>query len=221
MPATAKSYIFSIIAVSAALTAIFLLSNWEFPDTIQFGIMLLLGSVASAMKVRLPTFHGNISITFVFFLIGIAGMSLAETLILGFLVTLLQCVGKPKTKPLVIQVLFNIAAIELSIITAHEIPRLWSLPLNGTPALVLSASSFFIANSGLIALVIAFVEQRNAQHIWRDCYLWTFPYYLMGAGLAGAITTSSGQGWKTLLFLPLMYLAYRYYRLCVFSKSFD
>jgi hypothetical protein len=56
------------------------------------------------------------------------------------------------------------------------------------------------------------------QQIWRDCDLWTFPYYLIGAGIAGAIIGSARQGWKVLLLLPLMYLAYHYYRLCVANR---
>lgn len=219
MTSIARSYILAIIVVSATLTALFLFSRWEFTDSTQFLALLLLGCIASVMKVKLPTLHGNISVSFVFFLIGISGLSLAETLVLGLLATLLQCIWRPKTKPMVIQVLFNLAVIELSIIAAYQIPLLFSLPLNGTTGLVVSSCSYFITNSGLVALVIALVEQRNVQQIWGDCYLWTFPYYLMGAGIAGAVTASSSQGWKALLLLPLVYLAYHYYRLCITNRQ--
>ena len=218
MTSKAKSYITAIIALSTALTAAFLFSNWEFPQANQFLALLLLACVASIMKVKLPTIHGNISVTFVFFLIGIAGLSLSETLVIGFVATLLQCIWRPKKQPKAIQVLFNIAVVEISIITAYQIPQLFSLPLNGTAGLAVSAASFFVANSGLVALVIALTEQRSIQQIWRDCYLWTFPYYFIGAGIAGAITASASQGWKALLMLPLVYLAYHYYRLCVENR---
>ena len=218
MTSTAKTYIFAIIALSFTLTTLFLFSNWEFPQANQFLALLTLTSIASVMKVKLPTIQGNISVTFVFFLVGIAGLGLTETLVLGFFPTLLQCVWKPNKQPKLIQVLFNIAAVELSIITAYQIPQLFSLTLNGTAALAVSAASFFIVNSGLVSMVIALVEQRRVQQIWRDCYLWTFPYYFIGAGIAGAITASASQGWKALLILPLVYLAYHYYRLCVANK---
>jgi hypothetical protein len=219
MSSTAKFYIVAIIALGGVLTAAFLFSNWGFREPAQFAALWLLACLAAVLKVKLPTIHGNISVSFVFFLIGIAGLSLAETLVLGFVATPLQCIWRPKKQPLVIQVLFNIAAVEISIITAFQIPLLFGLPLNSTAGLVVSASSFFIANSALIALVIALVEQRSIQQIWRDCYLWTFPYYMIGAGIAGAITASASQGWKALLVLPLMYLAFHYYRLCVANRS--
>ena len=218
MSYTTKSYIVTIIALGALLTAAFLFANPEFPATNQFLLLALLTGIASVMKVKLPTIHGNISVTFVFFLIGIAGLSLSETLVLGFVATLLQCIWRPKKQPKVIQVLFNIAVVEISIVTAFQIPQLFSLPLNGTAGLAVSAASFFVANSGLVALVIALAEQRSIQQIWRDCYLWTFPYYFIGAGIAGAITASASQGWKALLMLPLVYLAFHYYRLCVENR---
>jgi hypothetical protein len=53
--------------------------------------------------------------------------------------------------------------------------------------------------------------------IWQQCYLWSFPYYLVGAGIAGLVSVS-GQyvGWKTaLLIVPIMYLVYLHYRMYV------
>ncbi|PYT29238.1 MAG: hypothetical protein DMG58_16625, partial [Acidobacteria bacterium] len=46
------------------------------------------------------------------------------------------------------------------------------------------------------------------------CYLWSFPYYLVGSVIAGLVTVSSrAVGWQaSLLVLPLMYLVYLFYR---------
>ena len=48
-----------------------------------------------------------------------------------------------------------------------------------------------------------------------DCYLWSFPYYLVGAGIAGAIGWFNQEfNWESsLLFVPAMYIIYRSYRL--------
>src|SRR5262249_1377402 len=162
---TAKRYIVATIALGAVVTSLFLASSWEFPRTSQFIALLVLACIASILKVKLPTMHGSISVSFIFFLIGIAGLNLAETLVLGLVATLLQCVWRPKKQPKVIQVLFNVPVVEISIITAFQIPQLFSPPLNGTTALAVSATSFFIANSSLVALVITLVEQRSLQQI--------------------------------------------------------
>ena len=215
MTSIAKFYIVSIIVLGAALATLFLLADWGIAEPKWFLTLLLLCCFASIMKVKLPTVCGNISVSFVFFMIGTAEMNLADTLVLGFVATLLQCLWRPKNRPRLIQVLFNIAVVELGIITAYQIPRMFSLPVNSSAALAVSACSFFIANSGLVAIVISLVEHRNLELVFRSFYLWTFPYYVIGAGIAGAITSSADEGWKALLVLPLLYLAFYYYRLCV------
>ena len=48
-----------------------------------------------------------------------------------------------------------------------------------------------------------------------DCYFWSFPYYLVGAGIAGAIAWLNHTfNWETsLLLVPAVYVIYRSYRL--------
>ena len=48
-----------------------------------------------------------------------------------------------------------------------------------------------------------------------ECYLWAFPYYLLGGAVACAVAVSIRTiGWRSsLLILPLMYMIYSYYRL--------
>ncbi len=74
---------------------------------------------------------------------------------------------------------------------------------------------YFIANAGSIAMVISLTERRPIKRILVDCYFWSFPYYLVGAGIAGAIAwLNQSFNWETsLLVLPAVYLIYRSYRL--------
>src|SRR5208283_5037771 len=81
--------------------------------------------------------------------------------------------------------------------------------------LCLAASTYFVVNAGCIAAVISFTEGRPLRKILVDCYFWSFPYYLVGAGIAGAISWFNRTfNWETsLLFVPAIYLIYRSYRL--------
>jgi PAS domain S-box-containing protein len=65
-----------------------------------------------------------------------------------------------------------------------------------------------------VALVIALTSDRSLLAIWKDCYFWSFPYYLIGAAFAGLISISSRYiHWQTsLLLLPVIYFFYRSYR---------
>jgi len=49
------------------------------------------------------------------------------------------------------------------------------------------------------------------------CYYWSFPYYLIGVGVASLISYSSQYvGWRTsLLILPIMYLIHLHHQLSV------
>ena len=74
---------------------------------------------------------------------------------------------------------------------------------------------YFIANAGTIATIISLTERRPISRILVDCYFWSFPYYLVGAGVAAVDRlVQSAFNWETsLLVLPAVYLIYRSYRL--------
>ena len=123
-------------------------------------------------------------------------------------------------EPTIPQVLFNISSLTMAITSAHFIYHLPQIQqVNGRiPVLLaLSACFFFLTNTVLVASVMSLVETRPFARIWQQCYFWSFPYYLIGAAVAGLFNMSSRYvGWKTaLLILPIMYLIYLHYRLYV------
>lgn len=135
-------------------------------------------------------------------------MSLAQVLLVASIAALLQSVWKTKSQLKLTEVCFNIATIQLSTIAAYHLPRLFVQSADQPVALVLSASTFFLVNSGLVSLVISVAEKQSVERLWRQwAYLWSFLYYLVGAGVTGAVTSSTHQvGWKASMFiLPVMY----------------
>ena len=50
---------------------------------------------------------------------------------------------------------------------------------------------------------------------WRDCYAWSFAYYLVGAGVAGVLSSLNARvGWQaTVLVMPVIFIVYRSYSL--------
>jgi hypothetical protein len=221
MSYTAKAYAISVAVAGLALSTMFVAAGWDFQDTPRFLILLLLTSAAALLKVKLPTIEGSISVLFVFLLIGIATMSLAQTLVLAFIATLLQCIWKPKSRLKPMQLLFNIAAIQISVVGAYYVPGLFSQALQNPVGMVMSACTFFVINAGLVSFVISLVKKEALEKVLQQCYLWSFPYYIIGAGIAAAVSSSSHQvGWRASMFImPLMYLVYRYYRICLTGRS--
>jgi len=182
----------------------------------EFICYLGIAILASRLKVNLPGITGTLSVNFLFILIGILELSFTETLILGAVSMLAQCMYPERPKA--IQVTFNICAGAVSTALAylvyhHPLARL--VVDNNAVLLGLAAVVYFIANAGSIAAVISLTERRPLTRILVDCYFWSFPYYLVGAGIAGAIAwLNQSFNWETsLLLVPAVYLIYRSYRL--------
>jgi len=219
MPTKAKLFI--ALAIIPGLIMLSLgVAHWECADPLRLTIYLLLALVASTLKVRLPGLTGTMSMNFLFILIGVSQMSFSETLALGAMATVMQCVWKSKHRPSIPQVLFNVAALTMAITSAsfiYHLPQIQQVNGRMVVLLALATCFFFLTNTVLVATVLSLVETRRFTHVWQQCYFWTFPYYLVGAGIAGMVSFSSQYvGWRTaLLILPIMYLTYLHYRLYV------
>jgi hypothetical protein len=121
-------------------------------------------------------------------------------------------------RPKAIQLTFNVCAGSLSTALAYVVYHnvLINQIIESHPlVLCLAASTYFIVNAGSIAVVISVSEGKPLREILVGCYFWSFPYYLLGAGISGAIGWfSRAFNWETsLLFVPAMYIIYRSYRL--------
>jgi len=172
--------------------------------------------LASRLKVNLPGITGTLSVNFLFILIGVLELSFTETMILGAIAMLAQCVYP--ARPRAMQTTFNVCAGSISTALAYVVFHhpLMNLVIDSRPVLLcVSATVYFIANAGSIATVISLTERRPLHRILVDCYFWSFPYYLVGAGIAGVIAWLNHTfNWETsLLVLPVIYLIYRSYRL--------
>src|SRR6202035_1335612 len=182
----------------------------------EFICYLGIAILASRLRVTLPGITGTLSVNFLFILVAVAELSYSEALTLGAVSMLAQSIHP--NRPSSIQLTFNVCAGALSTALAFVVYHnslanelIGSRPL----VLCLAASTYFIVNAGCIAAVISFTEGKPLQQILVDCYFWSFPYYLVGAGIAGVIGWfNRAFNWETsLLFVPAIYLIYRSYRL--------
>jgi diguanylate cyclase (GGDEF)-like protein/putative nucleotidyltransferase with HDIG domain len=182
----------------------------------EFICYLGIAILASRLKVNLPGITGTLSVNFLFILIGVLELSFTETLILGAISMVAQCLYPDR--PRALQITFNVCAGSISTALAYLVFHhpLMNLIIDTRPVLLgLAATVYFIANAGSIATVISLTERRPLHRIMVDCYFWSFPYYLVGAAIAGMIAwLNHNFNWETsLLILPVVYLIYRSYRL--------
>src|SRR6266849_4442470 len=225
MPNLAKAYIAMIATVATAVLAV-VASRWNPGNLVHFVQFFALAMLASAMKIRLPGFRTTISINFVFVLTGIALFSFSETVLIGLGGALVQSLWKAQQRPKLVQVLFNGACLTVCTAAAFWASHgvLAMLSLNSTAAMmVLGACVYVVLNTGLVSLVVSLAEGRSLREVWSSCYEWTFPYFLVGAALAG-LASGGRHGTNlgvTLLVVPTMYFVYVYYRMHIIRAVLD
>jgi hypothetical protein len=225
MPSLAKAYIAMIAALATVILAV-AASRWNPENLGHFVLFFVLAMVASAMKIRLPGLKTTISTNFVFILTGIALFSFGETVLIGLGGALVQSLWKTQQRPKPVQVLFNGACLTVCTAAAfcvsHRVPAM--LGLNSLAAMmVLGACVYVVLNTGLVSLVISLAERCSLKQVWPSCYEWTFPYFLLGAAVAG-LASAAGHGTNlgaTLLAVPVMYFVYVYYRMHILRAELE
>jgi diguanylate cyclase (GGDEF)-like protein/putative nucleotidyltransferase with HDIG domain len=192
--------------------------HWHSNDLLKFGCYLLIAVLSSTMKVELPGIESTMSVTFLFILLGVFELSLAEALTLGCAAALVQSLWKTKHRPEVVKVTFNVFSVTcngiwLTYIAYHSLAPVLK---NSIPLLVLVAGvTYFLSNTVPVSAVIALCAKKSMAKIWKETYFWGLPYNLAGAGVAGVISFANHYiGWQNaLLFMPIMYVIYRSYQL--------
>jgi len=219
MSKLARIYIGLTIASAAILIAACAADAVAMPHSARYLGCCLLALAASTLKVRLPGIHGTISLNFLFVLIAVAAFAFSETVLLAALACLLQCFWKARRRPRAVQVAFNVSALALSSGVAYRFGHLAAKGGEPALAILLAVGScvYFTSNTLLVSGVLALIERKSLFGIWRECYLWSFPYYLAGAALAGLmVSTGRTAGWAaSLMTLPSILLVYVFYRIFV------
>lgn len=202
------------VVVGGGMWAVFhALSLWQSDDIFRFICYLIVAVAVSVLKVNIPGFKGTLSVNFLFILIGVSELSLAETMVLGCLGTLAQCVWKSRQPVKPIRVLFSVAGMAIAISGCYAFAGIF--PVRNAPTLLLATSVvYFFLNTMPIAMVIALTEHKRLAQTWWDCYFWSFPFYVVGASIAWVLSVVSREfNWQgSLLLLPILFFIHRFYR---------
>ena len=206
------------MAMAGAVCLALAFSHWQSSDPVKFICYLIAAALASSLKVSLPGIEGTLSVNFLFTLLGILELSLPETLVIGLASTLAQFYWKPVRRVKVVQLVFNLSQVTVSSAVAYGAYKLvvvYVLHAPGPLALLVAAITHFGCNTAATSTIIGLTEDKPIASVWGESHLWLFPYYMVGAALAGLVHFLNGHiGWQSsLLILPPIYLMYRSYRL--------
>ena len=216
MSLVAKLYVAVVIALGAM--SYMRIANWESADMVRFVAFASVALVGSRLKVKLPGIDAAMSVTFFFIIVSVVELSLPETLVVGATGTLWQVFGAKLTRMKLVQLIFNISVTGAAAHVAHAIywnGTLRAIPLEYPLMLAISATAYFAANTVPVSAIVALTENKNIVQVWRDCYFWSFPYYLVGAAIALVFHLLTGAvGWQSaMLVMPVVYAIYRSYQL--------
>src|SRR5208282_3741605 len=192
--------------------------HWQSHDPVKFGCYLITALLVSSLKVTLPGLDATLSVNFLFTLLGILELSLPETLLIVLACTLGQAYWKPARHVKLVHLLFNWSQLTVSSAIAYGVYKLVAIHILHAPgplALLAAAITHFGCNTAAMSTIIGLTEDKPIPKVWNDSYLWSFPYYMVGAAAAGLVHFLNGHiGWQSsLLVLPPIYLMYRSYRL--------
>jgi putative nucleotidyltransferase with HDIG domain len=192
--------------------------HWQSSDPVKFSCYVAAAMLAAMFKVTLPGIEGTLSVNFIFTLLGILEMSLPETLLIGLVSTLAQFYWKPARRLKLIQLIFNLSQVTVCSAAAYGVYKLVAIHLLHRPgplALLIAAISYFLCNTVAMSTIIGLTENKPIEKVWHESYIWSFPYYMVGAAIAGIVSFLNAHiGWQAaLLVLPPIYLMYRSYRL--------
>lgn len=203
------------LGFGAALDGAF---NWTSSGAGAFGIFFVLCVGTSLFRVVLPQIQGNLSLSYVFLIWGIARLGLGETILMGCTSALVQSYWHCQKRPHPVQVLFNLSLISLSVwigklVFAASVVQ-WLIP-SEVIRILLASTTYFLVNTGCVATIIALTESRPAGRVWQGSYLWTLPHYVLGASIVVTIEAlQRAFGVEVvLLVVPAAYLVYQTFQM--------
>src|ERR1022692_464161 len=210
----AKLYIGAVLAGGMVCFA-HAMTGWTCQHPLRYLCLLAVALPASALKVFLPGVTGTMSVSYVFVLLGMLDFSHPETMLLACLAMIVQSLWRTRYHPKLLHVLFNLASTSIAVSFGFGTYRLIGGQRQVLLSVAIASTVYFLTNSLSVAAVVAVTEAKSLRKIWHECYLWTFPYYLVGGAVAYLISWCNRHvGWETTaLALPVVYVIFRSYRL--------
>ena len=112
MSAAPRAFI-AMVVVSGIGVLAYSSLHFTSENPFKFFCYLVIALAASRLKVNLPGITGTMSVNFLFLLLGVLELSLAETMVLGCAAVAVQCFDRDRPVP--VQVAFNVCSTALAV----------------------------------------------------------------------------------------------------------
>ncbi len=192
LPIKAKVMI-GIVAVASLCALSFGAVRWQSQSWPQLVLLLAAAALSSRFKVKLPGMTSSMSGNLPVILLGVTQLGLFASLLVAVTAAIAQSYsGGNKTKP--VQFVFNactlLNAAGLAYLAYHsQMFAVTGTATAHTMSLVLAAATYFLANTAPVASIIGLTEGGNPFALWHKVFMWSFPNYVIGAGLTAIVST--------------------------------
>jgi hypothetical protein len=211
LPNSAKMFVGAVTAVSLVPV----ISGglwWQSHNLLPMLSLLAVTVLTSKLKVKLPGLTSTMSVNLPFLLLAVAKLNLFEASLVAIAAGLAQCLGG-NSRPEPVKVLFSVCnlvnAVAASFLVFHHVGFEGNMG-NAMIWTAAAAAMYFVANTVPVASVIALSENQKASKVWSDFFLWTFPCYAVGTGVAAIVASVQTAVWIPTL--PAAAVAYALYR---------
>ncbi len=202
-----------------AFGAAFGVVRWQAQAWPQLLLLLAAAALSSRFKVKLPGMTSSMSGSLPVILLAVMQMGLFSSMLVAVTAAVAQSYsGGNKTKP--IQFVFNactlLNAAGLAYLAYHS-QFFAAHASTHALSLVLAASIYFLANTAPVAGIIGLTENANPFALWHKVFLWSFPNYVIGAGLTAIVSTFSTLSGLTVMttMLAVLFAVYQSYKMYV------
>jgi diguanylate cyclase (GGDEF)-like protein/putative nucleotidyltransferase with HDIG domain len=224
LPLAARLHVWIVLAAGTLVLALFAPRHLAQPAL--FFALLLLSSLASALKVSLPlTKSGStMSVSYAVDFASLLLLGADDTMLVAGTSAWSQCTFRMQSRNPQYRTLYSMASLVLTVKAAGlvylalggarpgEPFSLWTVP----KPLVGAATAYFVCNTTFIASAIGLSTGQPIGKVWNENFLWSAPSYFVGASaaaVAAAAAVVDRRGyWVTILASFPLYLTYRTYK---------
>jgi putative nucleotidyltransferase with HDIG domain len=217
-----KWYVGAVIAAGLAVILLSIADMYQSPPGQEWLILAALTLLTGSFTVKIPRLSARLSVsdTFVFAAVLLFGSSV-PTVIVAF-DCLVATLWLQRTKGSHLRSLFSLASVAFAIWTAATVFYLVAGSTSVTPLvlpkmlwpLLVLAAIYFLLNTWLVALALAFERRAKIFRLWTENFAWLSLNYFGGVSAAALLVsyTRSIDLAAVSVILPLIAISYLTYR---------
>jgi PAS domain S-box-containing protein len=224
LPRRSQLYVIAVVFAGASAAALY--SPREWPPLGALAALMLASCLTSMWKVNLPmplSSGSTLSVSLAANLMALLLLGPGAALVVACAGAWTQCTVKVKRAYPLYRTAFSVAAEAVTMAATG----LAYVSLGGqfrpsdfsglAKPLVGAIATYFVLNTGLVAVAIALSSRQSLVKIWREDFLWSAASFTVvgTVGAAAAVGVVHGQQWTAVLMVMPVYLAYQAYSILV------